>query len=97
MKILNYSFLLVILIITSSCNQKEIHVSSKINFNKDWIFTISENAEIEDVLFLETINFSIWDSITLPHTPKIEPKIVNNQWQGISVYKTRLFILRAST
>ena len=87
MKILNYSFLLVILIITSSCNQKEIHVSSKINFNKDWIFTISENAEIEDVLFLETINFSIWDSITLPHTPKIEPKIVNNQWQGISVYK----------
>jgi len=27
--------------------------------------------------------------VTLPHTTRIEPRIVNDQWQGISVYKKR--------
>ena len=97
MKILNYSFLLVILIITSTCNQKETQVSSKINFNNNWSFQVLEGSKKDSLFFKYIKENSNWQSVQLPHTPKIEPKIVNNQWQGISVYKTRLFILRAST
>lgn len=86
MKVLKYTFFLLIFILINSCNQKEIQVLEKIDFNNNWFFTISENENLEEKNYLETTNFSNWDSISLPHTPKIEPKIVNNQWQGISWY-----------
>ena len=56
-----------------SCTKNKITVFEKQNFNKNWSFKILENSG--------------WQSVQLPHTPKIEPKIVNNQWQGISWYQ----------
>ena len=78
---------LILLLITTSCSQKEVTVLDPLNFNKNWFFIISEDAELEDKNYLETTDFSNWDSVSLPHTPKIEPKIVNNQWQGISSFQ----------
>lgn len=77
---------LILLLITTSCSQKEVTVLDPLNFNENWFFIISEDADLEDENYLETTDFSNWDAVSLPHTPKIEPKIVNNQWQGISWY-----------
>ena len=89
MKVLKYTFLFLILMLTNSCNQKETHVLDRINFNENWFFTITGNSKLLDKNYLETSDFSNWDAVILPHTPKLEPKIVNNQWQGISWYSKK--------
>jgi beta-galactosidase len=78
--------LFFILLTTTSCIQKKTPPIEKLNFNENWVFTINEKYGKDDSAFLEATNFTDWDSISIPHTPKIEPKIVNNQWQGISWY-----------
>ena len=86
MKILKHTYILLILIVASSCNTKEEQSIERLNFNENWFFKISENKNLADESYLKNNDFRNWDTITLPHTPKIEPKIVNNQWQGISWY-----------
>ena len=56
--------------------------SHKVNINKNWQFKILDEEQPKNS----------WQNIDLPHTPKIEPKIVNNQWQGVSHYKKSLDI-----
>lgn len=73
-------FLFIALMILGACNQNP---SSKVLFNNDWQFTIS------DASFEEVQQLNIWEAVTLPHTAVIEPKIVNNQWQGICWYRKR--------
>ena len=58
-----------------------------INLNKDWQFykvidrnKVSVNDQFE------------WMSINLPHSTNIEPKVVNNQWQGVAWYKKNIDI-----
>ncbi|MBL4826379.1 MAG: DUF4982 domain-containing protein [Spongiibacteraceae bacterium] len=55
--------------------------SFSINFNQGWKFT----KTAKDTLPL-TDDGEQWQAISLPHTPNIEPKIVNEQWQGYSWY-----------
>ncbi len=45
-----------------------------IDFNKDWKFS-------QDSIFSKSI------SIEVPHVPRIEPLVVNDQWQGVMWYK----------
>lgn len=47
------------------------------SFNKDWIFS-------EDSVK--------WNKIEIPHTTKIEPLLVNNQWQGDAWYQKKFNI-----
>lgn len=57
----------------------EIKVETNtINLNKNWQFKRLEKSNM---------NEGEWQQVSLPHTPKIEPMIVNDQWQGISWYK----------
>lgn len=44
-------------------------------FNDGWEFTLDEEGT------------SGWEKVRLPHTPKIEPLIVNDQWQGTCWYR----------
>ncbi len=30
-----------------------------------------------------------WSTVALPHTTRIEPRIVNDHWQGIAFYRKR--------
>jgi beta-galactosidase len=54
--------------------------SYSVSLNQNWQFTRvdSKNTELTD---------QVWQSVNLPHTPKIEPMVVNDQWQGIAWYQ----------
>jgi len=50
-----------------------------IPFNAGWLFQRDG----------ETFDPARAESVTLPHTPRIEPRIVNDQWQGDAFYVNR--------
>jgi len=59
-----------------------------INFNENWTFYRCPDKANESSLFKDIdFNDSNWDRVTLPHTPIIEPLVVNNQWQGTCWYR----------
>lgn len=47
---------------------------TKVNFGSNWSFKQDEKS-------------SLWQKITIPHTAKIEPLVVNNQFQGTCWYQ----------
>ncbi|MDP4271485.1 MAG: glycoside hydrolase family 2 TIM barrel-domain containing protein [Bacteroidota bacterium] len=63
-------------------------VRQKISFNDNWQFRNQEDLD-------QTANrpeekayaFRNWETVTLPHTAKVEPLVVVNPWVGISWYK----------
>lgn len=52
-------------------------------FNDNWQFSRHGTALVYSQ-FAEVEN---WEEVIIPHTAKVEPKIVNDQWQGIAWYK----------
>ena len=70
-----------------SCTESETTVFEKQNFNENWSFKIFEASENDSLFFQENEAVSNWQLVQLPHTAKIEPKIVSKQWQGISWYR----------
>jgi len=52
------------------------------NFNSDWQFTITDKAL--DQTGIDNVQ---WENVLLPHTPKLEPKVMDSQWQGICWYQ----------
>jgi len=56
------------------------------DFNKDWKFKIHTTDNNSD-FHLPKTDVKNWESIHLPHSAKIEPLLVNNQWQGICWYR----------
>ncbi|MFQ3297721.1 MAG: beta-galactosidase, partial [Polaribacter sp.] len=89
LKIINF-FLICILFL--SCSENETTLFPKKNFNNNWSFQVLEGQKKDSLFFKSIKENANWQSVQLPHTPKIEPKIVNNQWQGISVYKKNFHI-----
>lgn len=72
--------LLIVAGLLFGCNQKtEINTREEIKFNKNWRFL--RGVEVDE---------SKWRQVHLPHTPKIEPLVVNDQWQGVCWYKKTL-------
>ncbi|MGY8910349.1 MAG: glycoside hydrolase family 2 protein [Flavobacteriales bacterium] len=71
-----------------SCKENKTSVVvDKIKFNNNWAFKRIENQNVDSLFFEKKIDTKNWDAVQLPHTTKVEPKIVNNQWQGISWYR----------
>ena len=86
MRIIKYLLFLVIFVSIHGCSKDEILQSSKVKFNSDWHFTKAENETISDDTYLANNDFKSWQKVSLPHTANLEPKIVNNQCQGVSWY-----------
>jgi len=71
--ILKYLFFLVFLFSIGNINSQS---RTKVNFGSDWEFKREEaNAN--------------WEKITIPHTAKIEPLVVNDQFQGTCWYQKK--------
>lgn len=57
-------------------------------FNDNWQFILSaDSAEV-----FKPQNTLAWETVRLPHTPVIEPLIVNNQWQGTCWYRKEFML-----
>jgi len=85
-RIFNVS-LVFLMIVNYSCTVKQNDKGQKINFNTNWQFKIDEKSNVNTVDDTDNLDFIAWEKVNLPHTPKIEPLIVNDQWQGNSWYK----------
>ncbi|MBB6461696.1 glycoside hydrolase family 2 TIM barrel-domain containing protein [Flammeovirga kamogawensis] len=85
----NYIKTLLLLLIFSTLNSGLLIAANKDSFNNNWKF-IREQAplsfKIEEVI-ANNFNDDNWEKVRLPHSAKLEPLPVNNQWQGISWYR----------
>lgn len=63
----------------------KVAVAREQNLNADWQFYKSQSADL-------TAKPEDWQQVNLPHTPQIEPLLVNNQWQGFAWYQKSLTI-----
>ena len=72
---------IVLLVCLCLACDRESHIGVRTNtsLNKNWSFQKGD-----------TINQSLWEEVHIPHTPKIEPLVVNNQWQGVCWYRKEL-------
>ena len=60
--------------------------TTPIKINKGWLFyKTNTQTQLEDVK-----HFQHWKPVTLPHTPRLEPLLVNDLWQGDAWYQYTL-------
>ncbi|MCP3427566.1 glycoside hydrolase family 2 protein [Opacimonas viscosa] len=85
------AFFAISLFTLAACQQDKIKVPSQtiaesapaiVSLNQDWQFQRSEYLQDS----IEPSD-SKWQIVQLPHTPKVEPLLVNEQWQGIALYR----------
>ena len=73
--------ILVLTVFIFNCTPQDGQYTSRVStiINKEWYFQMGD-----------TINTLSWLEVNIPHTPKIEPLVVNNQWQGVCWYRKML-------
>jgi len=59
-----------------------------VKYNNDWSTIISD----QDLSLSQVNQKTEWKSISLPHTPRLEPKTVNDQWQGFIWYRKNIIV-----
>ncbi|PWD99048.1 glycoside hydrolase family 2 protein [Marinilabilia rubra] len=90
MKISFFSILLF-LVLLSSCADGER--AGKLSFNDDWRFMIQDDSVMQNSAFFQSdFDDSSWENVCLPHTAKLEPLTVNDQWQGSCWYRKSFFV-----
>ncbi len=74
-----YILTIISLLLLAGCQTTPKEPIRKIeNFGNDWYF-----KKAVDIHF----GTSPWDAAVIPHTMRVEPLVVNNQWQGYGWYK----------
>ncbi len=87
---IRFSFILLFSAVLFSCERpaSELYFEST-GYNKDWEFTMDASGyltpEEADSAFAGN-----WESVSLPHTPRTEPLVVNDQWQGVCWYRKNI-------
>ncbi|MCP9611739.1 glycoside hydrolase family 2 protein [Coprobacter tertius] len=91
-----YSFLLLLILIALllvSCSESGECHSERMSLNRDWTFLRVDSAtHVDEGMIVKGIFPPGAVNVALPHTPRIEPLVVNDQWQGICYYR-KTFLL----
>lgn len=84
----NFSLLLFAVVVLCGCSQKNVVelVQADESFNEGWKFVRIDNPDSIDEYQFLTADFTGMEDVVLPHTARIEPLTVKNQWQGICYY-----------
>lgn len=71
----------ILILFIFNCSTQDEKYTNRVStiINKDWHFQIGD-----------TINNVNWSVVNIPHTPIIEPLVVNDQWQGTCWYRKAL-------
>jgi beta-galactosidase len=69
-----YFVLMIVLMVSCTTKETGSEYRTTENFGTGWEFTRDTNA-------------AVWEKINLPHTARIEPLVVNDQWQGTAFYR----------
>lgn len=80
-----FLFMILFLFSMGGCVKQETSNGREISdFNRNWYFArdLPGNNYSE-----QNQDTSVFVEVTLPHTPKIEPLVVNNQWMGTCWYR----------
>jgi len=64
------------------------HAAIDQNLQSDWWFYRYDTGQSFDKALIPDAG---WDEVTLPHTARLEPRVVNDQWQGDALYRRSLF------
>jgi len=68
--------LLILLLLLNSCrNTDDSAFMAQVKFNEGWEFTLSADSSAA----FNAESGLLWEKVRLPHTPVIEPLVVNNQ------------------
>lgn len=78
------SLIFISSILCACSRQQVIETRQETDFNFNWRFS-KENPN--DNIAIVEFDDSKWEQVTLPHSPNIEPLVVNNQWRGICWYR----------
>jgi beta-galactosidase len=69
-----------------SCSVDSNHISEAQLFNNNWKFHLVYDGAV-DGYEAPAFNDQDWENVAIPHTPRFEPLVVNDQWQGICWYR----------
>ncbi|MDZ7373126.1 MAG: DUF4982 domain-containing protein [candidate division KSB1 bacterium] len=66
----------------------DVRFKRAVDFNADWRFYLCKPEEgSTDRFAAADFPDDEWEVVRLPHTPRIEPLVVNDMWQGICWYR----------
>src|SRR5688500_1680786 len=82
---LSFAWAVVLAVVAWTCGAQAVLAEIPGNFNGGWQFHRFERET--DEVAAEKVPAAQWQAVTLPHTARIEPRIVNDQWQGIALYR----------
>ncbi len=85
-KISFYTMSIYLMLVIWSCTSVKNEVTSPQLFNENWKFFIVPEGEGK-AFHDASINDEKWEDVKLPHTPRYESLVVNDQWQGICWYR----------
>jgi beta-galactosidase len=60
-------------------------LADELPFNSGWQFYREDGGSAP----AQPPSRAVWTTVSLPHTTRIEPRVVNDQWQGIAFYRKR--------
>ena len=82
------------ILMLGSCTGHTLYQEEGTLFNDDWLFLLADDNDSTDYSSA-SIDTGKWEHVSIPHTPRIEPLVVNDQWQGTCWYRKEFSLPRS--
>ena len=74
------------ILLLSCCTGYTPHQEAGTLFNDGWLFLLADDGDSTDYSSA-SVDTRNWEHVSIPHTPRVEPLVVNDQWQGTCWYR----------